>query len=113
MELLEHVPDPAAILQAAAHCLAPNGWLFASTINQTVKAKALTIWAAEYVLNLIPKGTHNADQFIAPHQLVAWTEPLGLTAVQLMGLHYHPFKRSTHLALPADVNYLMAFQKTT
>jgi 2-polyprenyl-6-hydroxyphenyl methylase/3-demethylubiquinone-9 3-methyltransferase len=113
MELLEHVPDPAAILQAAAHCLAPEGWLFASTINQTFKAKALAVWTAEYVLNLIPKGTHDADKFIAPHQLVAWTEPLGLTAVQLMGLHYHPFKRTTHLALPADVNYLMAFHKTT
>lgn len=112
MELLEHVPDPAAILKAATQCLAPKGWLFASTINQTFKAKALAVWAAEYVLNLIPKGTHDANKFIAPHQLVAWLEPLGLSPITLTGLHYHPFKRTTHLALPADINYLMAFQTT-
>lgn len=111
MELLEHVPDPAAILAAASDCLSPKGWLFASTINQTFKAKALAVWAAEMVLNLIPKGTHDADKFIPPHQLVAWLEPLGFQAITLTGLHYNPFKRSTHLALPADINYLMAFQK--
>lgn len=111
MELLEHVPDPAAILAAASHCLAPQGWLFASTINQTFKAKALAVWAAEHVLNLIPKGTHDADKFIAPHQLVAWLEPLNFKPVTLTGLHYNPFKRTTQLAMPADINYLMAFQK--
>jgi len=112
MELLEHVPNPASILKAASECLSTDGWLFASTINQTFKAKALAIWAAEYLLNLIPKGTHHADKLIAPHQLVAWAEPLNLKAMALTGLHYHPFKRSTRLALPADINYLIAFQKT-
>lgn len=110
MELLEHVPDPAAIISAAQRCLKPQGWLFVSTINQGLKAQALTIWVAEYLLNLIPKGTHHSEQFIAPHQLVAWARNLGLTPIQLMGLHYHPFQRRAWLSMPADVNYLMAFR---
>lgn len=113
MELLEHVPDPQAIIQAAAQCLKPQGWLFASTINRGIKAQALTIWVAEYLLNLIPKGTHHAEQFIAPHQLIQWADDAGLTAVELMGLHYHPFKRRAWLSMPADVNYLMALRKSS
>lgn len=111
MEVLEHVPDPNSILVAANACLKENGWLFASTINQTFKAKVLAIWTAEYLLNLIPKGTHDAQKFIAPHQLVAWTEALALSPVKLTGLHYNPINRTTQLHLPADVNYLMAFKK--
>lgn len=111
MEMLEHVPDPQAIMQAATALLKPNGWLFVSTLNKTLKAKVLGVWAAEYILNLVPKGTHDAGKFIAPHQLVAWARSLNLSVSAITGLHYNPLTRQTQLHLPADINYLLAFQK--
>jgi 2-polyprenyl-6-hydroxyphenyl methylase/3-demethylubiquinone-9 3-methyltransferase len=111
MEMLEHVPAPQSIVSAASQCLKNKGWLYLSTINNTVKAQVFTIWLAEYALSLIPRGTHDAKKFIAPHQLVDWCQKTGLSPKALTGLHYHPVTRQTQLKMPADVNYLMAFQK--
>lgn len=111
MEMLEHVPDPQAIMTACSQLLKPGGWLLVSTLNKTTKATLLAVYVAEYVLRLLPQGTHDANKFIAPHQLAQWARQNGLTAQTLTGLHYHPLTRQTHLAMPADINYLMAFQK--
>lgn len=111
MDMLEHVPDPAEIIRSASQLLKPNGWLFVSTLNKTLKAKVLAVWMAEYVLRLVPQGTHQADQFINPHQVTAWARKHQLVARDMTGLHYNPLTRQARLALPADINYLMAFQK--
>jgi len=111
MEMLEHVPDPEAIIIACTKLLKPNGWLFVSTLNQTTKARLLGVWAAEYVLRIVPTGTHDADKFIAPHTLAKWGRNNKLAVKQLTGLHYNPLTRQAHLAMPADINYLMAFHK--
>jgi 2-polyprenyl-6-hydroxyphenyl methylase/3-demethylubiquinone-9 3-methyltransferase len=111
MEMLEHVPDPEAIINACTKLLKPNGWLFVSTLNKTTKAKLLGVWAAEYVLHIIPIGTHDADKFIAPHTLAKWGRDNGLDVKKLTGLHYNPLTRQAKLQMPTDINYLMAFQK--
>lgn len=111
MEMLEHVPDPEAIMAACSKLLKPNGWLFVSTLNQTTKARLLGVWAAEYVLRIVPTGTHDADKFIAPHTLAKWGRDNGLNVKKLTGLHYNPLTRKAHLAMPADINYLIAFHK--
>jgi 2-polyprenyl-6-hydroxyphenyl methylase/3-demethylubiquinone-9 3-methyltransferase len=111
MEMLEHVPDPEAIIHACTRLLKPNGWLFVSTLNNTTQARVLGVWAAEYVLRLLPTGTHDADKFIAPHTLAQWGRDNGLALKQVMGLHYNPMTRQAQLKMPADINYLMAFQK--
>jgi 2-polyprenyl-6-hydroxyphenyl methylase/3-demethylubiquinone-9 3-methyltransferase len=112
MEMLEHVPDPEAIIAACAKLLKPNGWLFVSTLNKTTKARVLGVWAAEYVLRLLPTGTHDSEKFIAPHTLAHWGRNNNLEVKKLMGLHYNPLTRQATLKMPADINYLMAFQKT-
>jgi 2-polyprenyl-6-hydroxyphenyl methylase/3-demethylubiquinone-9 3-methyltransferase len=111
MEMLEHVPDPQAIINACTKLLKPNGWLFVSTLNKTTKARLLGVWAAEYVLRIVPTGTHDADKFIAPHRLAKWGRDNGLDVKKLTGLHYNPLTRQAKLQMPADINYLMAFQK--
>jgi 2-polyprenyl-6-hydroxyphenyl methylase/3-demethylubiquinone-9 3-methyltransferase len=111
MEMLEHVPDPEAIINACTKLLKPNGWLFVSTLNKTTKARLLGVWAAEYVLRIVPTGTHDADKFIAPHTLAKWGRDNGLDVKKLTGLHYNPLTRQAKLQMPADINYLMAFQK--
>jgi 2-polyprenyl-6-hydroxyphenyl methylase/3-demethylubiquinone-9 3-methyltransferase len=111
MEMLEHVPDPQAIINACTKLLKPNGWLFVSTLNKTTKARLLGVWAAEYVLRIVPTGTHDADKFIAPHRLAKWGRENGLDVKKLTGLHYNPLTRQAKLQMPADINYLMAFQK--
>lgn len=113
MEMLEHVPDPASIISACAQLTKPGGWVMVSTLNTTLKARVLGVWAAEYLLRLLPPGTHDADKFIAPHQLTAWARAAGLSPVILTGLHYNPLTRQTSLGMPADINYLMAFRKET
>jgi 2-polyprenyl-6-hydroxyphenyl methylase/3-demethylubiquinone-9 3-methyltransferase len=111
MDMLEHVPDPQSIFNACADLLTPGGWLLVSTLNQTLQAKVLGVFAAEYVLNLVPTGTHHAEKFLAPHTLTSWARNKTLHPVQLMGLHYNPFNRQTSLGMPANINYLMAFKK--
>lgn len=106
MEMLEHVPDPAAILQACARLLKPGGRLFVSTLNRTPAAFALAIVGAEYVVRLLPRGTHRYEDFIRPSELAAWMREAGLQAEDVTGMAYEPWRNAARLARRADVNYL-------
>ncbi len=111
MEMLEHVPDPAAVVAACAALLKPDGVLCVSTLNRTGKAFALGIVAAEYVLGLLPRGTHEYAKFIRPSELDRWARAAGLELLDLRGLRYDPLRRRASLADDVDINYLMAFRK--
>ena len=111
MEMLEHVPDPAAIVTALATLAAPGGHVFVSTINRTPRAYALAVLAAEYVLRLLPRGTHTYEKFIRPSELGAWARAAGLEVVDVAGLDYDPFERNARLVSDARVNYLMHLRK--
>lgn len=111
MEMIEHVPDPSAIIAACAALLKPGGVLCLSTLNRTAKAFALAIVGAEYVLGLLPRGTHEYAKFIRPSELRAWCVGAGLSIRALEGLHYDPFRRRAWLAPGVDVNYLLAAEK--
>lgn len=111
MEMLEHVADPQQVIHHAARLLKPNGLLFLSTINRTVKAYASVIIAAEYVLNLLPRQTHDYDKFIKPSELSAMTRAEGFDTEGISGLHYQPFTRLASLQQSVDMNYLMVSRK--
>ena len=111
MEMLEHVPDPASIVQAAAAALKPGGTAFFSTINRNAKAWALAIVAAEYVLGLVPKGTHHYDKLVRPSELAAWARAAGLDLIASSGVEYNPLTRRVRLSANTDVNYMLAFSK--
>ncbi|MCO5101038.1 MAG: bifunctional 2-polyprenyl-6-hydroxyphenol methylase/3-demethylubiquinol 3-O-methyltransferase UbiG [Burkholderiaceae bacterium] len=113
MELLEHVPDPESVVRACAMLVRPGGWVFFSTINRNAKAFALAIVGAEYVLRLLPRGTHEYEKFIRPSELAAAARRCGLEAVEVTGLTYNPLTRRYRLdADDADVNYMMACRRT-
>ncbi len=109
MEMLEHVPNPSHILQHSAELLVPGGTLFVSTLNRHPKAYALAIVGAEYLLGLLPKGTHDYQKFIKPSELTQWARQAGLYSVDLQGLRYEPFSRRCSLTDDVRVNYLAAF----
>ena len=111
MEMLEHVPDPAAIVQACASLLKPGGWLFLSTLNRTPQAFALAIVAAEYLTGMIPRGTHDWNKFIRPAELAAWLRAAGMEVADQQGLHFNPINRQFRLAPGVEVNYLVAARK--
>ena len=106
MEMLEHVPDPAAIITACATLLKPGGQLFLSTLNRTPAAFALAIVGAEYVARLLPKGTHHYQDFIKPAELAAWLRDAGLQLEDVSGLAYEPWRNGARLISRTDVNYL-------
>lgn len=106
MEMLEHVPDPASVVAACARLVKPGGQVFFSTLNRTPKAYVLAIVGAEYLLNLLPKGTHDYGKFIRPSELASWTRPAGLTLHDLTGMTYNPLTRTYSLGNDIDVNYL-------
>ncbi|GJM05506.1 MAG: ubiquinone biosynthesis O-methyltransferase [marine bacterium B5-7] len=107
MELLEHVPDPASIIQAANKMVKPGGHVFFSTINRNIKAYILAVLTAEYLLKLLPQGTHQYEKFIKPSELVAWCQDNNLVMNDLAGLQYNPLTRQCSLNLQPDVNYLL------
>lgn len=107
LEMLEHVPDPASVVQACAALVKPGGTLVFSTINRHPKAFALAIVGAEYLLGLIPRGTHDYARFIRPSELVAWCRDAGLEPVQTRGMHYNPLLKSARLSDNVDVNYFL------
>ncbi len=107
MELLEHVPDPLSVVRACAELTKPGGHVFFATISRTPKAYALAIVAAEYVLNLVPRGTHDYAKLIRPSELDEWTRTAGLETVEVSGLQYNPFLQHFRLGGDADVNYFM------
>ena len=114
MELLEHVPDPASVIHAAAQLLAPGGVVFFSTINRNPKAWALTIGAAEHLLKWIPKGTHQYDTFIKPSELSAMARQSGLEVIALAGIGYQPWQSKSNPFVGTkdiSVNYMMACRK--
>ncbi len=113
MEMLEHVPRPASIVAACARLVKPGGKVFFSTLNRTLKAYALAIVGAEYILNLIPKGTHEYEKFIRPSELTAWARVADLEPLGIRGIEYNPIVKRFRLGKDIDVNYLMAFEKTS
>jgi 2-polyprenyl-6-hydroxyphenyl methylase / 3-demethylubiquinone-9 3-methyltransferase len=111
MEMLEHVPDPAAVVAALAQLVRPGGHVFLSTINRTPKAYGLAILGAEYVLRLLPPGTHTYDKFIRPSELSGWGKAAGLALTDVTGLDYEPFTHTARLKPDASVNYLMHLRR--
>jgi len=111
MEMLEHVPDPAAVVAALAALARPGGEVFVSTLNRTPIAYLKAILGAEYLLRLLPAGTHTYEKFIRPSELAAWARASGLTLVDVTGLDYDPFARNAKLVADARVNYLMHLRK--
>ncbi|KAF0100781.1 MAG: 2-polyprenyl-6-hydroxyphenyl methylase / 3-demethylubiquinone-9 3-methyltransferase [bacterium] len=111
MEMLEHVPDPASTMAACARLAKPDGWVFFSTLNRNPKSYLFAIVGAEYILNLLPKGTHDWGKFIKPHELAAHARSAGLEPVELMGMTYNPISKAYKLERDTDVNYLMACRR--
>jgi 2-polyprenyl-6-hydroxyphenyl methylase/3-demethylubiquinone-9 3-methyltransferase len=112
MEMLEHVPDPASIIQSISDLLRPGGSAFLSTLNRTPLAFLLGIVGAEHVARLLPRGTHRYDRFIRPSELSAWLRDAGLQVRDISGLHYNPLTRSVMLGGNVAVNYLVHAQKS-
>lgn len=107
LEMLEHVPDPASAVAACARLLRPGGRAFFSTINRNPKAYLFAVIGAEYVLKLLPKGTHDYARFIRPSELARWCRGAGLREVELTGMTYNPLTRRYRLGPDCDVNYLL------
>ena len=111
MEMLEHVPDPRAIIKAIAQLLKPNGMVFFSTLNRTPSAFFSAIIGAEYILNLLPKGTHHYAEFIRPSELVHWADENNLALVNMKGITYRLLKNEFEMTDSVKVNYICAFRK--
>jgi len=107
MEVLEHVPDPQSLLHACAKLVKPGGDVFLSTLNRNPKSFALAIFGAEYLLNLLPRGTHEYAKFIKPSELRRWGQKAGLEFSDIRGLEHSPLTRTFSLSGNTDVNYLM------
>jgi 2-polyprenyl-6-hydroxyphenyl methylase / 3-demethylubiquinone-9 3-methyltransferase len=112
MELLEHVPSPAALLAAAARLLRPGGDLFVSTLNRNLRSFLLAIVGAEYLLRLIPRGTHEYARLLRPAELARLARAQGLTLCDVSGIDYRPFSNSARLTADASVNYLAHFRRS-
>ncbi len=111
MEMLEHVPDPISIVNAVSRLVKPGGMVFFSTLNRKLKAYLLAVVAAEYVLNMIPRGTHDYNTFIKPSELTAWARKAGLEPLGMSGILYNPLTQQFSMGRDTDVNYLAAFSK--
>lgn len=111
MEMLEHVPVPASIVNACATLVKPGGWVFFSTLNRNAKAFLFAIVGAEHVLELLPKGTHEYARFIKPSELARWCRDAGLDLVETRGLGYNPLTRRYRLSGDTSVNYLVACRR--
>jgi 2-polyprenyl-6-hydroxyphenyl methylase / 3-demethylubiquinone-9 3-methyltransferase len=107
MELLEHVPEPSSMVAACTRLVRPRGQVFFSTINRNPKSYLFAVVGAEYVLRLLPRGTHDYARFIKPSELSRWTREAGLRTVELIGMTYNPLTRRYRLEDDCDVNYLL------
>jgi 2-polyprenyl-6-hydroxyphenyl methylase/3-demethylubiquinone-9 3-methyltransferase len=112
LEMLEHVPDPASVIQACADLVKPGGDVFFSTINRNPKAYLLAILGAEYLLRMLPRGTHDYRKFIRPSEMERWARAAGLQLQDLTGMTYNPLTDEYRLGNDVDVNYLAWFRKT-
>lgn len=113
MEMLEHVPDPASVVQACALLAKPGGWAFFSTINRNPKSFLMAILGAEYVLNLVPRGTHEYARLLRPSELARFCRDAGLEMQQSCGLQYNPISGRYRLSTNTSVNYMLATRKST
>ncbi len=112
MEMLEHVPDPASIVSACAHLVKPGGWCFFSTINRNAKAYLFAVVGAEYILGLLPRGTHDYSKFLKPAELAAYCRAAGLTPDRITGMTYNPLTRIYALDDDTSVNYILSTRLT-
>jgi len=113
MEMVEHVPDPAAIVAACAKLVKPGGWVFLSTLNRNPKSFLFAIVGAEYLLRMLPAGTHEYAKFIRPSELATWCRSAGLDLLQTRGMEYNPLTKRYWLSDDTSVNYLLACRKGT
>ena len=111
MEMLEHVPDPASIVRACAQLTKPGGQLFFSTLNRNPKSYLFAVIGAEYLLNLLPRGTHDYARFIKPSELARFSRAAGLSVNEVIGMSYNPFSKTYSLGSDTSVNYLIATHK--
>jgi 2-polyprenyl-6-hydroxyphenyl methylase/3-demethylubiquinone-9 3-methyltransferase len=111
MEMLEHVPDPASVVRACAAMVKPGGWVFFSTLNRNAKSFLFAILGAEYVLNLLPRGTHEYAKMIRPSELAKYCREASLDVVQTRGMEYNPLTQRYWLSADTSVNYMFATQK--
>lgn len=107
MEMLEHVPDPRSVVLACAQLVKPGGEVFFSTINRNPKAWLLAVFGAEYVLRMVPRGTHDVKKFIRPSELLHWVDETSLREMNMIGLHYNPLTNQFRLGRGVDVNYMI------
>lgn len=107
LEMLEHVPDPASTIAACARLVKPGGQVFLSTINRNPKAYMLAVLGAEYIFNLLPRGTHDYTRFLKPAELARLCRAAGLDVLEITGLRYNPLKRDASIGADIDVNYLL------
>jgi len=112
LEMLEHVPSPASIISACCALVKPGGDVFFSTINRNPKSFLFAIIGAEYVLNMLPKGTHEYEKLIRPSELESWARNAGLALKGSIGMHYNPLTKEYSLGPNVDVNYLMHFRRS-
>lgn len=110
-ELLEHVPNPESIVIACSQLLKSGGDLFFATLNRNIKSYVFAIIGAEYLLGLVPKGTHTFHRFIKPSELSEWAQKTGLVTKEMIGLHYNPFIRKYSMGGNVHVNYMAHFKK--
>lgn len=111
LEMLEHVPNPASVISACAQMVKPDGYVYFSTINRNPKAWLFAVVGAEYVLDLLPKGTHEYQKFIKPSELQQYASEAGLEFEDIIGLHYNPLTQRYWLAPGVDVNYMVRARK--
>lgn len=111
MEMLEHVPDPSSVVRACAELVKPDGWVFFSTLHRSAKAFMLAIVGAEYVLNMLPRGTHEYAKMIRPSELAASCREAGLDLVGIKGMEYNPITKRYALTTDTSVNYMLVARK--
>ena len=111
LEMLEHVPTPASVIKACSTLLKPGGEAFFSTLNRNLKSYLMAVVGAEYLLNMLPKGTHDYAKFIKPSELKRWCDNARLNVVEIVGMSYNPFTKSYSLGKDTSVNYLIHVKK--
>ena len=111
MEMLEHVPDPASVVSACARLVRPGGWVFFSTINRNARSFLFAIVGAEYVANMVPRGTHEYARLLRPHELASYCRAAGLDVLRSSGLAFHPLTRRFTLTADTSINYMVAARK--
>ncbi len=111
LEMLEHVPDPHSVIDACAKLVKPGGWVFFSTLNRNPKSYLFAILGAEYVLNMLPRGTHDYARFIKPSELAQTCRNTGLNVAELIGMSYNPLSKTYSLGNDTSVNYMVACRR--